>query len=152
MSKISVEDFEAIRREQLPFTVNFPARAERIDTGEAIFRLPYSDGLLRPGGTINGPAMMALSDMTMYAVVMSEIGMATMAVTSNLNMNFLRRPGPRDLIAKGRILKLGRRLAYGDVTMYSDGEAEPVAHATVTYSIPPDHESGDDNGIIIPCS
>jgi len=96
--------------------------------------------------------MMALADMTMYAVVMSEIGMATMAVTSNLNMNFLRRPGPRDLIAKGRILKLGRRLAYGDVTMYSDGEAEPVAHATVTYSIPPDHEFGDDNGIIIPCS
>ena len=144
MSKITVEDFEAIRREQLPFTANFPARAERIDAGEAVFRLAYSDGLLRPGGTINGPAMMALADMTMYAVVMSEIGKATMAVTSNLNMNFLRRPGQRDLIAKGRILKLGRRLAYGEVTMFSDGEAEPVAHATVTYSIPPDHESEED--------
>ena len=144
MSKITIEDFEKLRQEQLPFTVNFPARAERIDAGEAIFRLPYSDGLLRPGGTINGPAMMALADMTMYAVVMSEIGPATMAVTSNLNMNFLRRPGQRDLIAKGRILKLGRRLAYGEVTMFSDGEDDPVAHATVIYSIPPDHESGAD--------
>ena len=138
MSKISVEEFEELRRDHLPFTVNFPARAERIDSGEATFRLPYSDGMLRPGGTINGPAMMALADMTMYAVVMSEIGKATMAVTSNLNMNFLRRPGQRDLIAKGRMLKLGRRLAFGEVTIYLEGEDDPVAHATVTYSIPPD--------------
>ena len=143
MSKISVQDFEDLRKDQLPFTVDFPAQAELIEAGRAIFRLRYSDGMLRPGGTINGPAMMALADMTMYAVVMSEIGKATMAVTSNLNMNFLRRPGQRDLIAEGRILKLGRRLAYGEVTMFSEGEDDPVAHATVTYSIPPDHELND---------
>lgn len=142
MSKITIEDFEEIRRGQLPFMAKFPARAEKIEAGRATFRLTYSDGMLRPGGTINGPAMMALADMTMYAVVMSEIGKETMAVTSNLNMNFLRRPGQRDLIAEGRILKLGRRLAYGEVTMYSDGNPDPVAHATVTYSVPPDRENG----------
>ncbi len=141
MSRITIEDFEEIRRDQLPFSADFPVRPEKIEAGKATFRLLYSDGLLRPGGTINGPAMMALADMTMYAVVMSEIGKATMAVTSNLNMNFLRRPGRRDLIAEGRMLKLGRRLAYGEVTMYSEGEPDPVAHATVTYSVPPDHEN-----------
>ena len=142
MSKITIEDFEEIRRGQLPFMAEFPARVEKLAAGRATFRLTYSDGMLRPGGTINGPAMMALADMTMFAVVMSEIGKETMAVTSNLNMNFLRRPGQRDLIAEGRILKLGRRLAYGEVTMYSDGDPDPVAHATVTYSVPPNHENG----------
>ena len=141
MSRITIEDFEEIRRAHLPFTADFPARPEKIETGRATFRLTYGDTLLRPGGTINGPAMMALSDMTMYAVVMSEIGKATMAVTSNLNINFLRRPGPRDLIAEGRMLKLGHRLAFGEVTIYSDGEPEPVAHATVTYSVPPRRRS-----------
>ena len=144
MSRITAADFEELRQKHLPFTVNFPARVESLDAGRATFRFPYSDGLLRPGGTINGPAMMALADMTMYAVVMSKIGKATMAVTSNLNMNFLRRPGQRDLIAEGRMLKLGRRLAYGEVTMFSEGEDEPVAHATVTYSIPPDYEMDSD--------
>lgn len=137
MSRITIEDFEEIRRDQLPFTADFPARPEKIEAGRARFRLTYGDTMLRPGGTINGPAMMLLADMTMYAVVMSEIGKATMTVTSHLSINFLRRPGRRDLIAEGRLLKLGRRLAFGEVTIYSDGEPGPVAHATVTYSVPP---------------
>jgi acyl-coenzyme A thioesterase PaaI-like protein len=85
---------------------------------------------------------MALADLTMYAVVMSLIGRVELAVTTSLNCNFLRRPRPADLIAEGRILKLGKRLAVGEVSLYSEGSPEPVAHVTCTYSIPPLREEG----------
>ena len=92
---------------------------------------------LRPGGTISGPAMMGLADCAFYYALLAQIGEVELAVTTNLNINFLRKPGPADLIAEARILKLGRLLATGDVTLYSDGAPEPVAHATLTYAIPP---------------
>ena len=69
--------------------------------------------------------------------MLASIGPVPLAVTTNLNINFLRKPAPRDLIAECRLLKLGKRLAVGEVTIYSDGEDEPVAHVTSTYSIPP---------------
>ncbi len=59
-----------------------------------------------------------------------------MAVTTNLNINFLRKPGPGDLIADAKLLKVGKRLVVGEVAIYSDGEGDPVAHVTSTYSIP----------------
>jgi uncharacterized protein (TIGR00369 family) len=93
---------------------------------------------VRPGGTISGPTMMALSDFAMYVAVLGAIGPVPLAVTINLNINFLRRPAARDLTAEARLLKLGRRLAVGEVMIRSDGEEEPVAHVTSTYSIPPD--------------
>jgi uncharacterized protein (TIGR00369 family) len=92
---------------------------------------------LRPGGTISGPTMMALADFAMYVAVLATIGPVPLAVTINLNINFLRKAAPRDLVAEARLLKLGKRLAMGEVTICSDGEAEPVAHVTSTYSIPP---------------
>lgn len=92
---------------------------------------------LRPGGTISGPTMMALTDFSMYVAVLASIGPVPLAVTTNLNINFLRKPSQRDLIAEVRLIKLGKRLAVGDVEIYSDGEDEMVAHATSTYSIPP---------------
>ena len=81
--------------------------------------------------------MMALADFAMYVAVLASIGPVPLAVTTNLNINFLRKPAPRDLIGGGRLLKLGKRLAVGEVTIRSDGEEEPVAHVTSTYSIPP---------------
>ena len=81
--------------------------------------------------------MMALADFAMYVAVLAAIGPVPLAVTTNLNINFLRRPAPRDLLAEARLMKLGKRLAVGEVTIRSDGEDEPVAHATSTYSIPP---------------
>ena len=90
----------------------------------------------RPGGTISGPTMMALADFAMYVAVLAAIGPVPLAVTINLNINFLRKPAQRDLIAEARLLKLGRRLATGEVTIRSDGTERPVAHATSTYSIP----------------
>ena len=95
-----------------------------------------SEEMLRPGGTISGPAMFGLADVALYGAVLSMIGPVALAVTTNMNINFLRKPAPKDLLAEARILKLGKRLAVGEVTIWSEGEEEPVAHATGTYSIP----------------
>ncbi|MEN6543217.1 PaaI family thioesterase [Parvibaculum sp.] len=111
---------------------------EEVGPGTARLRLRYSDRNLRPGGTISGPAMMALADYAMYAVVLAHIGPVALAVTTNLSINFLRKPGPDDIIAEAKLLKLGRRLAVGDVLMWQEGLDGPVAHVTSTYSIPPD--------------
>jgi uncharacterized protein (TIGR00369 family) len=109
---------------------------EAVGPMHARVRLSYSSAYLRPGGTISGPAMMGLVDHAFYIALLAHIGPVALAVTTNLNINFLKKPGQRDLIADARILKLGQRLAVGDVTLRSDGDDEPVAHATVTYSIP----------------
>ena len=81
--------------------------------------------------------MMGLTDFAMYVAILASIGPVPLAVTTNLNINFLRKPAQRDLIAEVRLIKLGKRLAVGEVEIYSDGEDEMVAHATSTYSIPP---------------
>jgi uncharacterized protein (TIGR00369 family) len=99
-------------------------------------RQGYNPLFVRPGGTISGPTMMALADFTMYVAVLATIGPVPLAVTTNLNINFLRKPGQRDLFAECRLLKVGKRLAVGEVMVLSDGMDEPVAHVTSTYSIP----------------
>ncbi len=92
---------------------------------------------LRPGDTVSGPTLMALADVAMYAALLGEIGLVPLAVTTSLNINFLRRPAQRDVIGEAKLLKVGKRLAVGEVTLFSDGDPEPVAHVTCTYSIPP---------------
>jgi uncharacterized protein (TIGR00369 family) len=101
-------------------------------------RLRYHDRMLRPGGTVSGPSMMALADTAMWAAVLGALGPVAMTVTTHLDIDFLRFVGPNDVVADARILKLGRRLAVGDVLMTADGATEPCAHASVTYSIPPE--------------
>ena len=137
MPKITAEEFNALMGDEIPWAVDMGMTAEAIGPGEATIRLPFDDNMLRPGGTISGPTMMALADTTMYAVVLSAIGVVKLAVTTSFNINFLYRPSPADLMAEGRLLKLGKRLAVVEVTLHSDGHDEPVAHATGTYSIPP---------------
>ena len=134
-SRIGIAEFQQLVHEEVPTAG--PIRVERLIAGEALIRLPYATTHLRPGGTVAGPVQMALADVTMYAVVLSLIGPVALAVTTNLSCNFLRRPRPADLLAHGKILKLGKRLAVGEVWLYSEGEPEPVAHVTSTYSIPP---------------
>ena len=92
---------------------------------------------LRPGGTVSGPTMFAIADFAFYVAVLAMIGREALTVTTTLTINFLRKPAASDLRAEARILKLGRTLATGDVMVYSDGMADPVAHATVTYAVPP---------------
>lgn len=110
---------------------------EAADGKIARCRLPFDPSSTRPGDTVSGPAMMALADSAMYALVLSAIGFQPMAVTTNLSINFLRMPGRADLIGEARMLKLGRSLAVGDVHIMADGAGAPCAHAVVTYSIPP---------------
>jgi uncharacterized protein (TIGR00369 family) len=100
-------------------------------------RRKFREASLRPGGTISGPTMMGLTDFSMYVAILASIGPVPLAVTTNLNINFLRKPAARDMIAEVKLIKLGKRLAVGEVEMFSDGEEEMVAHATATYSIPP---------------
>ena len=110
--------------------------------GGARVRRAFSEKSLRPGGTISGPTMMGLTDFSMYVAILASIGPVPLAVTTSLNINFLRKPAQRDLIAEVKLIKLGKRLAVGDVAIYSDGEEDMVAHATSTYSIPPPEGRG----------
>jgi uncharacterized protein (TIGR00369 family) len=109
---------------------------EEVWQGGGRVRQAYQPAFIRPGGTISGPTMMALADFAMYVGVLASIGPVPLAVTTNLNINFLRKPATRDLIAECRLLKVGKRLAVGEVAIRSDGIEDPVAHVTSTYSIP----------------
>ncbi len=137
MSRITIGEFKAIMQESLPFAVMMGAEIVSLEEGRATFRLPYRADWLRPGGTISGPMLMGLADLAMYAVVLSAVGRVELAVTTNLNINFLRKPAAVDVIAEARMLKLGKRLAVGEVELFSEGDPDMVAHVTATYSIPP---------------
>jgi uncharacterized protein (TIGR00369 family) len=94
---------------------------------------------LRPGGTVSGPVMMTVADIALYVAILAEIGIVPLAVTTNLNINFLRKPAAdRDIIGVCKLIKVGRTLATGEVYLYSEGDERPVAHAVGTYSIPPE--------------
>lgn len=110
---------------------------EAVGYGTARVRQAYHPRHLRPGGTISGPSMMALADFALYVAVLSVVGREPLAVTTNLTINFLKKPEQRDLIAETRLLKAGKRLCVGEVAIFSDGGDEPVAHVTGTYSVPP---------------
>jgi acyl-coenzyme A thioesterase PaaI-like protein len=92
---------------------------------------------LRPGGTVSGPVMMATADVALYVAILAEIGIVPLTVTTSLSFNFMRKPSAdRRIVGVCRLLKLGRTLAVGEVTLYSEGLPEPVAHAVGTYAIP----------------
>jgi uncharacterized protein (TIGR00369 family) len=135
MSKVSTSTFNAIIASELPSAADSGVYLRDIEPGKATMVLPYNDNSLRPGGTIAGPFMMMLADVCMYAVVLSLLGEIKLAVTTSLNINFVRKPANTDLIAVGIIIKLGKRLAVLEVSIYSNDDI--VAHATGTYSIPP---------------
>jgi uncharacterized protein (TIGR00369 family) len=125
---------------QLEFPQSFGSgdtTIERADGDSCLLRQRYSERMLRPGGTISGPTLMALADCAMYVVLLSAIGPIGLAVTTNLNINFLRKGQPgQDVLAAAKILKLGKRLAVGEVSLLSGNSPDPVAHVTATYSIP----------------
>lgn len=140
MAKITVAEIREICERELPWAMDMGFEVTEIGRGSCTVRLPYRDQFVRPGGTVAGPALMSLADFAMFVAVMSVIGRIEQAVTTNLTCNFLRRPRPLTVIGHGKMLKVGRRLAYGEVSLFSEGEeAEgPVAHVTSTYSIPPE--------------
>ena len=111
---------------------------KKLGKGTATVRMSGKAEFLRPGDSVNGPVLVALVDVAMYAAIMSLIGRSEMALTTNLNINFLRPPPLGELVAEARMIKLGKRLAVMEATVFSEGYDEPVVHATGTYSIPPD--------------
>lgn len=108
-----------------------------VGRGEAVMRCAYHPSQLRPGGTLSGPTVMTLCDVGLYVAILASIGPVGLAVTTNLSVNFLRKPRPADLVARVRLLKLGKRLAVGEALVVQDDDDAPVAQATGTYSIPP---------------
>ncbi len=110
----------------------------RVDETGLDLRLRVNSRHLRPGATVSGPTIFALADVAMYLAILSRIGPLALTVTTSASIDFLRKPvAGRDITGTARILKLGRVLVVGDVLIYSDGLAEPVARASLTYSIPP---------------
>ena len=139
---MTIADLEAFMEREFPQAARVATRVERLTADEIRVRLPYHDDYLRPGGTLSGPTLMGLADRATYLLILARIGPVALAVTTSLNINFLAKPAPRDLLADGRLLKLGKRLAVAEVAMRSDGDETIVAHATVTYSIPPRGSAG----------
>lgn len=133
-SKPTVEQLNAFFRSEFP---QAKVSVEALGDGSASVRHSVGVGELRPGGTVSGPVMMATADVALYAAILGSIGIVPLAVTTNLNINFLRKPAAgRDILGVCRLLKVGKTLAIGEVLLYSEGSDEPVAHATGTYAIP----------------
>ncbi|QPF82108.1 PaaI family thioesterase [Bradyrhizobium genosp. L] len=138
IAKMSVADVEEFLRREFPQAfVHDDIRIESADGETALLRQQFSERMLRPGGTVSGPTLMGLADFAMYVVLLSAIGPVGLAVTTNLNINFLRKGQTgQDVMAVAKLLKLGRRLAVGEVNLLSGTSPDPIAHVTATYSIP----------------
>ncbi|MCW2276219.1 uncharacterized protein (TIGR00369 family) [Rhodoblastus acidophilus] len=137
MSLAEVEAFLEAEFPQLRHGGRIMVRVESVGPMTARLRLHSDERHLRPGGTVSGPAMFMLVDVGIYVAILAQIGPVALAVTTNLNINFLRKPPHGDILAEISLLKLGKRLAVGEATLFAEGDDEPVAHAVGTYSIPP---------------
>jgi uncharacterized protein (TIGR00369 family) len=135
---MTAAELDAFLRTELPQLFNYDDLAiEHADGQTCQVRQRFRESMLRPGGTISGPTLMVLADFAMYVVLLSAIGPIGLAVTTNLNINFLRKGAAgQDVLAAARLLKLGKRLAVGEVNLLSGTSPDPIAHVTSTYSIP----------------
>src|SRR5215468_10634033 len=136
---LSAEELGRLLAKGFPEAFNDASGLAIVDVwhGGARVRQSLGTNTTRPGGTVSGPVIMALADVGIYVAILASVGWVPLAVTTNLNINFLRKPAPGALIAECQLLKLGQRLAVGAVTIVAEGDEEAVAHATSTYSIPP---------------
>lgn len=131
-SKADIVDFLAREFPQSQCVV------EEVGERSATVSHPVGPAQLRPGGTVSGPLLMAVADVALYVAILGTIGIVPLAVTTNFNINFLRKPSPRNpIVGVCKLLKVGRILVIGEVALYSDRDEEMVAHAVGTYSIPP---------------
>ncbi|MEO1271240.1 MAG: PaaI family thioesterase [Myxococcota bacterium] len=136
VAKLTLPELTAFLNEAFPQTKDtftITAVTERSATVE----LAITAHDLRPGGTVSGPTMFTLADTAFYMAVLGALGLKALAVTTNCSINFMRKPKPTTLIAQARILKLGKTLAMGDVMITCEGMEGAVAHAAMTYAIPP---------------
>ncbi len=136
---MTVEEIEAFIEQHFP-QANGGSQCyfvESIEPGVVVMRLEPDHRHLRPGNTISGPTLFSLADFAAYVVILAHIGPVALAVTTNLNINFLRKPEMNPLHCRCRIMKLGKRLCVVEADIYPASGGDSVAHATATYSIPP---------------
>ncbi|BES71770.1 PaaI family thioesterase [Marinobacter nanhaiticus D15-8W] len=133
---LSASEVQALIRGGVPMAEDIGFTVEDVRDGFARAIVPFADNFVRPGGTLSGPLQMALADATMYAAILASLGKVEMAVTSNLNINFLQKPAPADLVAEAVVLRMGRRLAFCEVRLMSGEEERLVAHVTGSYALP----------------
>lgn len=134
---MTVAELQRFLDEHFPQIAHMRLRLDSVDARRIRLAMQAGEAHLRPGDTVSGPTLMALADTAIYLLLLAQIGPVALAVTTNLTINFLRKAPAGEVRAEGRLLKLGQRLAVGEVTMYGAGADEPAAHATLTYSIPP---------------
>ena len=139
LSRLSLAEVDGFLRQEFPqlFIQGEMFSVTEIGAGTCRMRMAYHESQLRPGGTISGPAMMQLADVSIWVALLGAIGAVPLAVTTNLSINFLRKPEPRALISTCRMMKIGKSLAVGEASLTSEGSDEVVAHAVATYAIPP---------------
>jgi len=133
---MTAQELETFIAAQFPGGNAF-SQVEEVGDDWVRLRLPFSDAYLRPGGTVSGPTLMTLADTAAYVLILAMLGPVALAVTTNLNINFMRRPTPDAMIAKARMLKLGRQLAVVEVMIEAAATGWLVAQSTATYSLPP---------------
>ncbi|WP_270935683.1 PaaI family thioesterase [Falsiroseomonas oryzae] len=134
---IELAEMQRLVREGVPLARAWGVEVLAAADGEATLRLPHHEDLLRPGGTVSGPALMGLADVAMWAALLSLTGGKDESLTSNLSITFLRPPAPRAVIAEARVIKKGRTLSYGEVLLHSEGEPAPCAHVTTSWAALP---------------
>jgi uncharacterized protein (TIGR00369 family) len=134
MSKIEIEQF--LKKEFPQVSQSFEILT--LDAGSISMLMNITNEHLRPGGSVSGPTMFLLADVSFYLATLSLIGPKRLTVTTNCSINFLRKPSEENLISETRVLKIGKTLSVGDVLIYSKGNKNPVAHASLTYAIPKD--------------
>ncbi len=132
ISITQMNDFLAVEFPQTKCTV------DKLEERSSTVRHQIGFDELRPGGTVSGPVLMSVADLALYVAILAEFGFVALAVTTNLNINFLRKPAAdKDIIGVCQLLKVGKSLVVGEVSLYSEGDPAPVAHVVGTYSIPP---------------
>jgi acyl-coenzyme A thioesterase PaaI-like protein len=134
-TRLTAADITAFLQDVFPGAIDHFV-IEEVRPMHARVRMLFAEFRLRPGGTISGPSLMMLADTGLWVALLAMIGREPLSVTSPLDIDFLRKPAPADVIAETTLYKIGKRLAVGDVIMYSDGESVPCARASVTYAIP----------------
>jgi len=131
---VTLEEMQARVRQGVPLAEAWRVEVLEAEAGRAVLRLPRDKLLLRPGGTVSGPALMGLADMAMWAALLSLSDGRDESLTANLAITFLRPAGPGPVLAEARVIKRGRTLSYGEVLLRAEGAAEPAAHVTTSWA------------------
>ncbi|MEU3505668.1 PaaI family thioesterase [Streptomyces hundungensis] len=130
------EDAEKILADNFaPWVLDLGLLVEEVGDGRALLRLPWSGRLAREGGGISGQALMAAADTATVIAVACARGAYGPMTTVQQSTTFQRPVTGADVLLDARVTKLGRRMAFADITMTADGADEPAAHASTVYAL-----------------